>query len=326
MKLRPLSRAGISSARWNYSGYRVFPGGVSMTFTEEVKNELVRLEEPDDCCRKVALAAIIRHSGNLQLARAGGLGLNISTQSPSVARAILKLVKEQQPSTRVFIRKRSAFRRNNVYLIFAPDAEKVLSAVGLWDPVRKSVRFEDEPVAKLCCKRAYLRGAFLVSGTINDPKGSSYHLEIVAEYESQAEYLCSIMKDLELRPKTVLRKGLYVAYLKEIEQIIDFVNMIGAHSALLRIEDARVVKDMRNKVNRLVNAETANLNKTVAASWRQLEAIRFLDRAVGILSLPQDLQQVAEFRGKYPDASLQELGQLLDPPISTGTVNHRLRK
>ena len=297
-----------------------------MTFTEEVKNELVRLPEFDACCRRAMLASIIRHSGNLQLARGGGLGLNVSTQSPSVARAILKLVKEQQPSARVFIRKRSAFRKNNVYLIFAPGAERVLDAVGLWNAERKSIRFEGEPISKQCCVRAYLRGAFLVGGTVNDPRGSSYHLEIVAEYEPQAEYLCGLMTEVGLKPKTVQRKQLYVVYLKDVEQITDFLNLIGAHTALLRVEDARVVKDMRNKVNRLVNAETANLNKTVVASWRQLEAIRFLDREVGILSLPQDLQQLAELRGKYPDASLQELGQLVEPPLSKGSVNHRLRK
>ena len=297
-----------------------------MTFTEDVKNELVRLTESDPCCRRAMIAAIIRHSGNLQLARGGGLGLNISTQSPSVARAIFKLVKEQQPATRVFIRKRSAFRKNNMYLIFAPGAEKVLDAVGLWNAERKSIRFEWEPLSKICCIRAYLRGAFLVGGTVNDPRGSSYHLEIVAEYEPQAEYLCGLMSESGLRPKVVQRKQLFVVYLKDVEQITDFLNLIGAHAALLRMEDARVMKDMRNKVNRLVNAETANLNKTVLASWRQLEAIRFLDREVGVLSLPQDLQVLAELRGKYPDASLQELGQLLEPHLSKGTVNHRLRK
>lgn len=297
-----------------------------MTFTEEVKNELVRLPESDPCCRRAMLSAIIRHSGNLQLARGGGLGLNISTQSPGVARAILKLVKEQQPVARVFIRKRSAFRKNNVYLIFAPTAEKVLAAVGLWNSERRSIRFEGEPISRTCCIRAYLRGSFLVAGTINDPRGSSYHLEIVAEYEPQAEYLCGLMKEAGLRPKVVQRKQLFVVYIKDVEQITDFLNLVGAHTALLRMEDARVVKDMRNKVNRLVNAETANLNKTVVASWRQLEAIRFLDREVGVLSLPQDLQQLAELRGKYPDASLQELGQLIEPPLSKGAINHRLRK
>ncbi len=299
---------------------------VPLTFTEEVKGELVRLMDERQCCRQATLAAIVRHSGTLQLSRAGGLGLNISTQNPGVARLILKLIKEHQSETRVFIRRRSAFRKNHMYLIFAPKADEVLAVIGLWDTERKSIRFEELGLRDECCRRAYLRGAFLVAGTINNPNSSSYHLEIVAEYGVQSEYVSSVMKSCELRPKIVRRKDLYVVYLKEAEQIVDFLNLIGAHTGLLKVEEARVRKDMRNRINRLVNAETANLSKTVAASWRQVECIRFIDKTVGILVLPIPLQEIAEARGKYPDATLKELGEYLSPPVSKSTVNHRLRK
>lgn len=297
-----------------------------MTFTEEVKGELVRVVDEQECCRRTALAAIIRHAGSLQLSRAGGLGLNIPTQSPGVARLILKLTKEHQPDARVFIRRRSGFRKNRMYLIFAPVAEKVLRKVGLWDEELQTVKFTGQSLDTECCPRAYLRGAFLISGTISDPNRASYHLEIVAEYSPQAEYVRELMERCELTGKIIRRKELYVVYIKEADQVVDFLNLIGAHSALLRVEEARVRKSMRNKVNRLVNAETANLNKTMAASWRQVDCIRFLDARLGILALPKTLQEVAELRSRYPDSSLQELGELITPPLSKSAINHRLRK
>jgi DNA-binding protein WhiA len=297
-----------------------------MTFTEEVKGELIRIIDEDQCCRQAALAAIVRHSGTLQLSRSQGLGLNIPTQNPGVARLILKLIKEHQPEARVFIRRRSAFRKNHMYLIFAPQADKVLTVIGLWDVETNSVRFEGMQLSSECCRRAYLRGAFLVAGTVNNPNSSSYHLEIVSEYALQSDFVSLTMQSCDLKPKIVRRKELYMVYLKEADQIVDFLNLIGAHSGLLKVEEARVRKDMRNKVNRLVNAETANLNKTVVAAWRQVECIRFIDQKIGILALPKSLQELAEMRARYPDASLQELGEYLSPPLSKSAVNHRLRK
>lgn len=297
-----------------------------MTFTEEVKSELVRRIDSEECCRRSELAAIVKQNGTLQLSRAGGLGLNIATQNPGVARLVLKLVKEYQPDARVFIRRRSAFRKNRMYLIFAPAAERILGRLGLWDEQAKSLRLAPQGLKEECCYRAYLRGAFIISGTINDPNRVSYHLEMVSDYQDQAAYLCEIMQRWGLTPRIVRRKELYVVYLKEGEQIVDFLNLVGAHGSLLKVEGARVHKAMRNQVNRLVNAETANINKTMAASWRQVDCIRHIDQRLGVNNLPLALRETAEIRSKYPDASLQELGAYFSPPLSKSAVNHRLRK
>lgn len=297
-----------------------------MTFTEEVKSELVRILDEEECCRRAELAAVIRQNANLQLSRSGGLGLNIATQNPGVARLILKLVKQYQPDARVFIRRRSAFHKNRMYLIFAPQAEKVLSTVGLWDAETRSLQFDQLDLGSECCYRAYLRGAFIISGTITDPNRVSYHLEMVTEYERHAIYLRSVMEKCRLSPRIVRRKELHVVYLKEGEQIVDFLNLVGAHSSLLKVEEARVRKSMRNQVNRLVNAETANLNKTMATSWRQVDCIRYIDQRIGVSNLPQPLQETANLRSRFPEASLQELGTYFTPHLSKSAVNHRLRR
>jgi len=297
-----------------------------VTFTEDVKSESVRVIDEAPCCRRAELVAILKQHATLQLSRGGGLGLNIATQSPGVARLILRLVKEHQSEARVFIRRRSAFRKNRMYLIFCPRAEEVLGAVGLWDSDRKSILPAQIDPAEECCLRAYLRGAFIISGTITDPNRVSYHLEMVTEFEAQAEYLCAVMVRCQLTPRVVRRKELFVVYLKEGDQVVDFLNLIGAHASLLRVEDARVHKAMRNQVNRLVNAETANLHKTMQTSWRQVDAIRHIDRTAGLLGLPQSLQETASLRTRYPEASLEELGTYFTPPLSKSAVHHRLRK
>lgn len=297
-----------------------------MTFTEDVKSELVRMIDEDACCRCAELVAIIRQHATLQLSRGGGLGLNIATQSPGVARLILRLVKEHQPLARVFIRRRSAFRKNRMYLIFCPHAEQVLSALGLWDALQGRIELAQPELSRGCCLRAYLRGAFIISGTITDPNRASYHLEMVTESEAQAEFLCRVMERCSLTPRTIRRKDLLVVYLKEGEQIVDFLNIVGAHAALLRVEEARVRKSMRNQVNRLVNAETANLNKTIETSWRQTDAIRHIDQTLGSVNLPAPLREAAALRARYPEASLLELGLYFKPPLSKSAVNHRLRK
>lgn len=297
-----------------------------VTFTEDVKSELVRVIDEDLCCRRAELVAIIRQHATLQLSRGGGLGLNIATQSPGVARLILRLVKEHQPEARVFIRRRSAFRKNRMYLIFCPQAEEVLSAVGLWDASHRRIELVQPELSQDCCLRAYLRGAFIISGTITDPNRVSYHLEMVTESEGQAEYLCRVMEKCSLTPRIVRRKELLVVYLKEGEQVVDFLNLVGAHAALLRVEEARVRKSMRNQVNRLVNAETANLNKTMQTSWRQTDAIRHIDQTMGSVNLPAQLREAADIRARYPEASLEELGLYFKPPLSKSAVNHRLRK
>src|SRR5690606_10766526 len=149
---------------------------------------------------------------------------------------------------------------------------------------------ESKLVRKACCKRAYLRGAFLASGSVNNPEGSSYHLEIATNLEEHAKALCELANYFELNARSIERKKGFILYLKEGEKIIEFLNLIGAHQALFKFEDVRIMRDMRNSVNRIVNCETANLNKTISASMRQIDNIRFLEKEIGLHNLPERLR------------------------------------
>lgn len=178
---------------------------------------------------------------------------------------------------------------------------------------------------KDCCKRAYLRGAFLASGSISNPE-KSYHFEIVCQSPEQAKYVQELYREFELDAKIVRRKKYYILYIKEGAQIVDALNVMGAHVALMNLENVRILKEMRGSVNRIVNCETANISKVVGAACRQIEDIHYIERRVGLEKLPPALQEMALLRLNYPDSSLAELGELCDPPIGKSGVNHRLRK
>jgi DNA-binding protein WhiA len=178
---------------------------------------------------------------------------------------------------------------------------------------------------KVCCKKSYLRGAFLAGGSISDPE-KTYHLEIICHSAALARKINGLLVDFGLNGKIIKRKNNYVVYLKEGENIVDFLNIIGAHNALLKLENIRILKDMRNNVNRLVNCETANLGKTINASVRQVENIKYIRDNLGFSSLPKNLREIAELRLQYTDANLKELGEMLSPALGKSGVNHRLRR
>lgn len=176
-----------------------------------------------------------------------------------------------------------------------------------------------------CCKRAYIRTAFLCCGSVNDPS-KHYHLEFADNDYSHAEALVELIGDFGIDMKIVERKNHFVIYCKEAEQIVDLLNVMSAYKALLEYENLRVVKEVRNNVNRIVNCETANINKIVNTSIRQIEDIKYIINKKGLDFLSENLRAVAEVRLKYPDMSLKELGEYLTPPIGKSGVNHRLKK
>ena len=176
-----------------------------------------------------------------------------------------------------------------------------------------------------CCRRAYIRGAFLASGSISDPE-KGYHFEIVCPEEAQAGQLCGMLESFGVEAKVTLRKGSHILYVKEGSQIADILNVMEAHVGLMKFENVRILKEMRNSVNRQVNCETANLNKTVSAAVKQIEDIQYIQKTIGFGKLPENLAETARLRLEQPGLSLKELGQLLTPPVGKSGVNHRLRK
>jgi len=293
------------------------------------KKELTQIES-DSCCKRAELSALVRMNGSIQIKQKSFI-LEITTENPSTARYMFSLIKNRyglQPE--VLVRKKVRLKKNHVYMIrLSTRTEEVLADLrilkpGSWERVDG---ISPDLFTRPCCKRAYLRGAFLAAGSVNNPDSASYHLEIVSTYFDHSEALCQLMNEFHLHAKMIERKKGFVVYIKEGDKIGEFLNIIGAHPSLLRFENVRIMKDMRNSVNRLVNCETANLNKTIQAAMRQIENIHLIERMIGLDQLPERLREVAETRLKYPEVNLAELGQLLPSgKVSKSAINHRLRK
>lgn len=299
-----------------------------MSFAAQTKKELTGLSATS-CCQRAELAALIKMNGTLSLSQKRFI-LDVSTENAAIARRMYSLIKDLFGITsEVLVRKKMQLKKNNVYIVRIQGmAEEVLEELGLMD---SSYLLAHEVAPKIiqnaCCKRSYLRGAFLAGGSVNHPESPSYHLEIFAADRQHAESLVKLINEFDLNARFIERKKGYVIYIKEGEMITEFLNIIGAHSALFFFEDVRIMKDMRNSVNRLVNCETANLNKTVSASMKQIESIRLIESTIGLDQLPKKLREVAELRLQHPDMNLTELGEMIPGGVvSKSGVNHRLRK
>lgn len=305
-----------------------------MSFSSIAKNEICRMTEEKSCCQLAELSAILRMSGTIQIFGKQGMGFRITTENPAIARRIFSLLKHQfNIHTEIFVKKNTSLKKNNIYLLDVSSqmgAKEILVKTGILKEhedgmINFSNKIGSELIKKSCCKRAYLRGAFLGGGSLSNPE-KTYHMEFVTNSLEHGEEMMKLINSFELNSKVIQRKNNYIVYLKEGENIIDLLNIIGAHTALLDLENVRIYKEMRNNVNRLVNCETANLNKTVDAAIRQIEAIKFIKKKSGLKKLPLGLREVAELRLNYPDVSLKELGEMLSPPIGKSGINHRLRK
>lgn len=298
-----------------------------MSFAALTKKELTQLEA-SACCAKAELAALIRMNGSVQLG-SNRFVLDIVTENAAIARRIYSLLKEHFGAhAEVLVRKKMRLKKNNIYMVRLPHrAKEILEAQKIFANGTFYHGIPKGSLKKGCCKRAYLRGAFLAGGSVNHPESNSYHLEVFSLYQEHCQDLTDLANSFGLKARCIERKKGYVMYIKEGEKITEFLSLIGAHQALLYFEDVRIVKDMRNSVNRLVNCETANLNKTVSAAMKQIENIKLIDREMGLDQLPERLREVAEMRVKYSDLNLVELGEMMPSgKMSKSGVNHRLRK
>ena len=299
-----------------------------MSFASEIKKEMTQIEN-NDCCKEAELAALIRMNGAISIARQSHV-LDIQTENAAIARRIYTLIKSRYSyPIKLLVRRKMKLKKNNVYIARIEEGAKdmLVSLNILIEPFTFVRTISDKYLEKNCCRRAYLRGAFLAGGSVNNPETSSYHLEIANAYEEHNESLCELMNRFDLKAKILERRNGYITYIKESEKITEFLNLTGAHQALFKFEDVRIIRDMRNSVNRLVNCETANLNKTIGAAFRQVENIKLIDKVVGLDTLPIKLQEIAKVRVEHQDASLKELGELVaGGKISKSGINHRLKK
>ena len=303
-----------------------------MSFSTSTKNELARIISSNEAENIAELASIIRMSGSLQLTGFQKLNVKISTENPAIARKIFKLLKSNfNIHTEIMVKRNKNLKKNNSYVLLVKSsmgASNLLKRLGIIkdnESLYINSSIPQELIQEDGCKRAYIRGAFLGSGSVSDPE-KTYHLEFVTNNEEFSLGFRDLVNSFGFNSKIVLRKNNFVIYIKESDQISDLLNIIGAHTALLSFENTRIVKEMRNNVNRLVNCETANLSKTVNAAIRQMENIAYIKDTIGLEALPDSLKEIAYLRIECEDLSLKELGEMLNPPVGKSGINHRLRK
>ena len=304
-----------------------------MSFSGEVKEELSRQYPAARHCQIAEVAAMLCLNGRVARNEAGEFSIIFSTENESVAKKYFTLLRKTfKIDTEIFSGNSQGPKRGNTYSVSVSDHEKmmqILKATKMLSPELE--RTGSFPLAselilqQNCCRRAYLRGAFLTSGSISDPE-KFYHFELVCSDQKQAGQLKELIRGFSVDAKVVERKKYYVVYVKEGAQIVELLGLMGAGISLMKLENVRILKEMRNSVNRKVNCETANINKTVHAALKQMEDISYIRDMRGLSSLPEGLEEIARLRLEFPEATLKELGMMLKPPVGKSGVNHRLRK
>ncbi len=302
-----------------------------MSFSKEVKEELSLQYGEARHCSLAELAAILSFGGTV-IVSGKGYYLKLQTESLIVARKYFTLIRKTfNISIDISVRHNSHVKDYHLFTLILSDHDtviRILQAAKLpYEGLATGEigRANQMIVQNACCKRAFIRGAFLTSGSMSNPK-KSYHLEIVVNDSEKAEQLKCMIQSFSIDAKIVIRKKSYVVYIKEGSQIVDLLNVMEAHVALMDLENVRILKEMRNQVNRQVNCEAANINKTVVAASKQTDDIIYIRDSVGFGGLAEGLEEIADLRIQYPEASLKELGAMLTPPIGKSGVNHRLRK
>ena len=295
-----------------------------MSFSAEVKNELARLETRDANSDKAELLALLRMSGAIVL-RGLNIGIHFSTENAALARRVLQLLKNNyHVQTEVVITRSRRLKKNNRYQVQVIPSPQVSTAMTELQLLSVEGDLNNPLLNNLATKKTYLRGAFLGGGSVSRPN-SDYQLELVTGNEVFAQTIIKVMQSFSLKAKMTDRKNEYIVYLKDGESIVKFLNVIGAHNAMMELENARIIKDMRNNVNRVVNCETANLGKVVKAALRQVNCIKFIETKMNLTELPESLLFIANLRLQYPEASLNELVDHAEGLGKSG-INHRLKK
>lgn len=298
-----------------------------MSYASEVKKELTGITVHEKNAR-AELMALIRMNGSVGLANHAMI-LNVQTESPAIARRIYSLIKQlYKVESDILVRKKMKLKKNNTYVVrLRHHAQEILGDLAILDGFQIKERVPLDLLTDDLMIRSYLRGAFLAGGSVNNPETSRYHLEIYSLYEEHNEMIAEMINRYDLNARTTNRRSGYIVYLKEAEKIANFLQLIGATTSMLEFENIRIVRDMRNSVNRLVNCENANMDKVANAANRQVENIMLIEATVGLSSLPEKLRAIAETRLAHQEVSLKELGTLVPGgPISKSGVNHRLRK
>ncbi len=298
-----------------------------MSFAYDTKSELLNVEA-SNCCLLAELSALLRTNGNISIS-SEGLSVEFHTTNLGVARKVIKSIKDlYHIDVEIISKKQMKLKKNDIYIIrIRSKASKIINELAL---MQQPENILDDPLlVKECCKRSFLRGAFLASGSINSPKSSSYHLEIHTSTEEEAVNIAELLNFFSLNAKPLKKKRGYISYIKESEKIADFLRVVGAMSALFVFEDERIKRDFVNSITRVMNMDIANQNKTLAAANNQLRSISVLENMTDVNKLPKSMQEAITLRKMYPESSLNELSSystdLFNKTISKSALNHRFR-
>lgn len=301
-----------------------------MSFNSEIKNELARIKPSRRDCRLAELSAIIHLDGSFHIHGSENFSFNTFSENASVARKTFALLQELfsiGTEIRVWDKRRLAKgKRYEINVSPQEGITQVLNELGILDD---SMRFDygiaPRIVKRSCCAIAYLRGAFLAAGAVNDPK-KGYHFEIVTTSEKYSQEICRLLERFALKPRVTARKSNFAVYLKESESIVQFLALVGAYQMLFKWIDAKILHEVRNEINRLINCDTANLKRTIEAAQEQISDIRLIEEVLDLNTLTPALKQIADLRIGYPEMNIRELGEMADPKLSKSAVNHRLRR
>lgn len=303
-----------------------------MSFSADTKLELSKLIPDKKCCQLAETAGFLRFAGTATL-EAGGLGIRVYIDSPAVARLLITLIKEYfGAKTALSIGEPRAAVKEKTYVLHINsemNAEQILREIGMLG-VREGSNYFDEWISpeiikKRCDKKAVLRGIFLAGGYVADP-AKSYHMEISCDSGQRAREVVRLLNSFGLKAKITERKKRFVVYIKESEQISDFLSLIGAQAQFFKFQDVMITKDMKNKANRISNCEAANLDKSVNAAQKLISDIKLIDELKGIETLPDKLYITAKKRMEFPDLGLAELAKEFEPKLTKSGLNHRLGK
>ena len=300
-----------------------------MSFSSEIKDEVAKIKVEDYKIILSELAGITPMCGILNF-KNNKISMEYITENAPVARRIFTFLRRSFGFDVEVKNVRSTQLKKNVFIIYISQDESCRLLLDELKYIKGAsvfmINYAPTDLIKTSNeKKAHIRGAFMGSGSITDPK-KGYHLEFVSENESNAYFLRDTINEFGLKSKVIMRKEKYIIYIKDSEQISDFLSLIGAYNSVLNYENVRVIKEMRNNVNRIVNCETANLNKTVKSSYDQVEDIKLIEREIGIENLDEDLKAIAKIRLENRSMSLNDIANSLEPKLSKSTVNYRFKK
>ncbi len=296
-----------------------------MSFSSEVKKELAEHLNVQDHCRRAELAALLQCGGSLCTDEDGNESIVFASENEEIVKKCFTFLGKSYNISLLPPEDFLDVRNRTEYVFEVTDqsiVKKIVKDFGFFDKDDSTMQ---SILKRPCCRRAYVRGLFLMNGSVNDP-AKSYHLEIKVPGDKEAGQLSRIIQEFGIEPKRMLRRGQPVLYIKDGTQVGDMLTVMEATGALLRFEEQRVVRETRGIINRRVNCECANLNKTLEAAKKQVDDIRYIQETEGLESLPENLVELAKLRLEYPSASLSELGEMLHPAMGRSGVNHRLQK